>query len=540
MAASAIAAHAVPAVAGEAAVAVQGPPFSLDYLSTIASSQDFKQLFEHNNTCIKFCRHLGAQNIKVRCDADFDLHRSYYIGVMDHQKGGPGFSFDTPAVAGKFQKWSPAKFIGALRSESIREMELDKHGGVLSVQCMSWPNFPDHSFANARRQEGNPFPKGEVPGLYDLVVTRGDRVRFALHPNHKGGKCKTVMLTAAVDERRNAGGSKQHFATGPFLRNTYDLSTKGFHELGINLKQDHHRPNQLGMQHPSAEEGQNAAAASSAGPSPAVAGHHPVAAAAASAPSQQPPTQMPQLHTPCVGTAAPAVAAATAAATSSNAPAPTAPPAPLASTAPPPVATGAFPPPPVAKLLAPPPPPPATTDPPAASLKTPPPQHHNAAPLSKQPPQPGACERPAQKPPQQQPKAPAPAFQQAAAAPAVAGQEVAGAPQPQAALPQGHKAASPQAAAPKAAQPKVTPLQALARQGSKAAPPQVAPQAAPFKAAPPHMVKHVSWKDLSSAAASESSAEPAAASEVSTGQTRPGYVRERVDTIEPHAAVQSL
>ena len=114
MAAPAAAAPAVPAVAGEPApdaAEVQGPPFTAESLSIIARSQDFHQPWQLNNTCIKYCRHLSAQHIGDRYVADFDLRKSYYIGVVDHDKAGPEFSLDTPAVAGQLQKWSPAQFL---------------------------------------------------------------------------------------------------------------------------------------------------------------------------------------------------------------------------------------------------------------------------------------------------------------------------------------------------------------------------------------------------------------------------------------------
>ena len=106
MAVSATAAPAVPAVAGqvgEAAAAVQGPPFTMHSLSIIAQSQDFMQDWKRNNTCIKYCRHLGGQDNTVPYVADFDLRQCYNIGVIDHDKAGPAFSFAAPAVAGQFQ-----------------------------------------------------------------------------------------------------------------------------------------------------------------------------------------------------------------------------------------------------------------------------------------------------------------------------------------------------------------------------------------------------------------------------------------------------
>ena len=68
----------------------------------------------------------------------------------------------------------------------------------------------------------------------------------------------------------------------------------GRHEEGIDPFKGWHRRNQLNIPHFPGQAWQDLVAASSAGPSPAVAGQQPAAAAAASAPSQQPPTPTPQ------------------------------------------------------------------------------------------------------------------------------------------------------------------------------------------------------------------------------------------------------
>ena len=229
MAVPVAAAPAVPAVAGEPAsdaAAVPGPPFTVESLTIIARSQDFHQLWQLNETCINYCRHLSAQHIGDRYVADFDLRKSYNIGVVDHDKKGPGFSFDTPAVSGQLQEWSPAQFLCKLHPESIKRLELDQHGGVISLQCESWPNYPDHNLANAMKRLGRPFSSGEVPGVYDLVLTRGDKARFMLRPNHKGPKCRTEVLTPVIEDFRNAGGSKVK-GTSQFLQAAHSQSTQG-------------------------------------------------------------------------------------------------------------------------------------------------------------------------------------------------------------------------------------------------------------------------------------------------------------------------
>ena len=70
MEASAAAVPAVPAVAGQpaaAAVAVQGPSFTLQPLSIIAHSQDFQK--KRNNSCMKYCRGGGVTSRGLRLDS---------------------------------------------------------------------------------------------------------------------------------------------------------------------------------------------------------------------------------------------------------------------------------------------------------------------------------------------------------------------------------------------------------------------------------------------------------------------------------------
>ena len=73
------------------------------------------QLWRLNSHALKWIRHLGEDPAGVlRPDREvcvLSLDELLVIQDMVHDRSGPGFSFDAPAVAGKWLEWSPAQFL---------------------------------------------------------------------------------------------------------------------------------------------------------------------------------------------------------------------------------------------------------------------------------------------------------------------------------------------------------------------------------------------------------------------------------------------
>ena len=145
--------------------AVAGPPFPLEVLKGFEAEQGFRQIWRTNNTALKYFRSQGEDPpgvAQVSGSFEFDLWQVYQIGVSEYSVCPVRYSFATPAVAGKMQKWSPVQFVTHLRSYDIRTMGLEEHG-VQKLECVCWPNTLDEKLKNAMVQAGTPYPEGVDP-----------------------------------------------------------------------------------------------------------------------------------------------------------------------------------------------------------------------------------------------------------------------------------------------------------------------------------------------------------------------------------------
>ena len=188
--------------------AVAGRVFSWQELLDIAARQQFVQPIRRNNHALKYYRHLGEEPTGVLRDAEgvvlqLDLDAVLCLKDIQHDAQGPGFSFDAPALAGRFVNWSPAQFVTHLRDDYVGTMGLQTHG-VWRLEVAGLPGAVDTHRSVAAKQLGQAFGRGVRPPLWDFIITGGDGVQWALHPpwRSKGKSLHMAELTPEVLEAR--------------------------------------------------------------------------------------------------------------------------------------------------------------------------------------------------------------------------------------------------------------------------------------------------------------------------------------------------
>ena len=234
--ASAVAAP-LPAMAAASAVAER--VFTWEELLEIAGSRP-TQKWALNSQALKYTRHLGEDPPGVlkedRVECQFGLDQVVCIGEMEHSLWGPGFSFDSPAVAGKMLRWSPAQFLTQLREDALDTLGLRQHG-VRKLVCLPFEKSVDKMRLTAAIQAGQPFADGVVPPLWDFVLTRGDGVMFALHPSFKGFKCRISPLEGLQVRRAQAEAR----GVRAWELDQYPVRGHGRYQEGDDLVRDQHR-----------------------------------------------------------------------------------------------------------------------------------------------------------------------------------------------------------------------------------------------------------------------------------------------------------
>ena len=152
------------------------PTVSWEDVQSLAASFKGEQVWGSNNQALKYFRYMGEEPCGVSNGTicwDLLLNENIGIGQMEHAKRGTGFSFDSPAVAGKMQVWYPAKFLAGMRPDTVKLLGLKEHG-VKKLRCVCWVGTTDMMRVRAAEQEGNPFADFVTPlsgTLYSPVVT---------------------------------------------------------------------------------------------------------------------------------------------------------------------------------------------------------------------------------------------------------------------------------------------------------------------------------------------------------------------------------
>ena len=278
------------------ASAVAEKVWTLEELSNIAREQekDFKQPWKLNNTALKYMRWAGEKPEGVPLKDGYcwnvPIDIVVEIGEMEHDAKGPGFSFDSPAVAGKMQRWSATQFLASLRPDTIAALELKEHG-ISKLECAHIPNSLDKMRVAAAKQLGKPFADDVKPPIWDFILTRGDGERFCIHPSQANYKCQFRKFVEGDDWRGHGrGGVKQ------WKQNAYGDTVHGLYEEGLDPVRDEHRrkhlewlrsggttPAVVGPQQPQQQDQTPAAA-----PAAAASAAAPAAAASAAAPTASP------------------------------------------------------------------------------------------------------------------------------------------------------------------------------------------------------------------------------------------------------------
>ena len=204
------------------------------------------QRWSLNSQALKYTRYLGEEPegvLKSRLVfCEFALDQVVSIGEMEHDNSGPGFTFDSPAVAGKMVDWSPAQFLTQLRPDVLKQLELEKHG-VRKLFCLAFLESVDKMRLTAAKQKGKPFDKGVVPPLWDFVLTRGDGVMFAMHPSWKNFKCKVSQLKDHSTIQRVQ--SCQTRKLRDWVAECYPIRGHGLYQECQDPVRDEHRRNHL-------------------------------------------------------------------------------------------------------------------------------------------------------------------------------------------------------------------------------------------------------------------------------------------------------
>ena len=244
-----------PAVAEEPQVQATPTVVGWQQLLNIALKQKAEgrgQPWKRNNSALKYMRHSSEDPCGVVIPAQmngFDCALDDVLSIVkiQHDHTGSGFSF-APEVSGEREGWSPAQFITALRDDLVCKLEL-KTNCVQKLMCVPF-DVIDRKRLHAAKQQGCPFQKGATPPLWDIVLTRGDGVRFALHPNFNDPKCGHRKLCDSLsgDGTQNAGPEKLK----NWKQRHYPGSGHGWYEEGHDLVRDQHRLNHLAGKRPGA------------------------------------------------------------------------------------------------------------------------------------------------------------------------------------------------------------------------------------------------------------------------------------------------
>ena len=255
------------------AVAEEERVFTWDELVEIAQRSPL-QAWSLNSQALKFVRWMCEQPpgvIKGNGILPLPLEHLVLIGKIEHAAKGPGFSFDSPAVAGQFEDWSAAQFITQLRPDALRGLALVSLG-VKKLDLVGFPDSVDKMRMTAAMQGGVQFGGDVIPPLWDFVLTRGDGATFCLHPSWRGYKCKVTQITSQDVERRLRVSHKGGVRAWDLA--SYPIRLHGRYQEGLDLVRDAHRKNQLQKQREKDRKGSPAVAGQSpdAGESPAVAG----------------------------------------------------------------------------------------------------------------------------------------------------------------------------------------------------------------------------------------------------------------------------
>ena len=144
---------AMSAAPGPASSAVAERAYTWQELQDFAGLRP-RQPWRLNNHALKFMRFKGEDPVGVPRDGGSvvcNLAGGHCIKEMEHDVKGPGFSFTSPLVEGKFLSWSPAQFLTELRPDYVENMKLKEHG-VRRLEVAALPGSVDtHRLAAANR-----------------------------------------------------------------------------------------------------------------------------------------------------------------------------------------------------------------------------------------------------------------------------------------------------------------------------------------------------------------------------------------------------
>ena len=242
-------------------------------------AQQPKQVWHLNSHALKYARFLGEDPAGVPKAhgilGPFDFDELTKIGAIEHAPKGPGFSFNTPAVAGRFVDWSPAQFLTNMRPDTLAKLGLQDHG-VKKLVCWAFPESTDFKRMTAAKQGGQTFGPGVTPVVWDFILTRGDGEVFALHPDWKGNKVGIMKMNEAT--QRRAAQASEGLKIRHWIHDSYPELGHGRYQEGLDEVRDQHRRRQL-------EEHARRRAASAASQSPGVAPGEAASSAVAAASS---------------------------------------------------------------------------------------------------------------------------------------------------------------------------------------------------------------------------------------------------------------
>ena len=246
-------------------------------------AQQPKQVWHVNSHALKYARFLGEDPPGVPKAngilGPFDFDELTKIGAIEHARKGPGFFFDTPAVAGRFVDWSPAQFLTNMRPDTLAKLGLQDHG-VKKLVCWAFPESTDLKRMTAAKQGGQTFGPGVTPAVWDFILTRGDGEVFALHPDWSGNKVGIMKMSEAT--QRRAAQASEGLKIRHWIHDSYPELGHGRYQEGLDEVRDEHRRRQL------EQHGRRRGAASSASQSPGLAPGE-AASSAVAEPAPRPP-----------------------------------------------------------------------------------------------------------------------------------------------------------------------------------------------------------------------------------------------------------
>ena len=245
-------------------------------------AQQPQQVWHLNSHALKYARFLGEDPPGVPKAhgilGPFDFDELTKIGAIQHARKGPGYWFNTPAVAGRFVDWSPAQFLTNMRPDTLAKLGLQDHG-VKKLVCWAFPESTDMKRMTAAKQGGQTFGPGVTPVVWDFILTRGDGEAFALHPDWKANKVGITKMNEAT--QRRAAQASEGLKIRQWIHNSYPELGHGRYQEGLDEVRDEHRRRQL-------EERGRRGAASSASQSPGLAPGE-AASSAVAEPAPRPP-----------------------------------------------------------------------------------------------------------------------------------------------------------------------------------------------------------------------------------------------------------